>query len=688
MSAPLDPYQVWLGIPPAQQPANHYQLLGISLYERDPMVISAAAQQRIALVHRQSLDGYRELAQQIASELTVARNCLLNTDMKAQYDARLQAAGVRSTPSPPPGIASPPPNIESQPGPTGQPSAAVPRAIPVAPKPAEEPAQAAAAPTPRTTAAATHAARLPAIRVSDAGPNATAASRTSGNGGSYASRNASARGSQIPWIVAGCGLGLVLLVSLVTVLNPRDEPQAASPAAAEPTPTPTPTAERRPSKPAPSRSRPSSKSGKWRGGTAVPSGPHTLADLVDGQDDGPVENNTVTGQLTAARRAMSERKLDAAYARLHGALELARSPFERQEAERVGKLLESLETFWRTVQIEADRLRSMQELKYGNDYFMVSEAQGGVLTIRHAGQFHRYTPLELPPKLAIAVATRRLKADQPETHLHIGSMLAMDARGDRQAARKHWEQAGPAGAALLPELELPLPVAAAAKPPADHASPLRPGPMVPNSPAEGGNKPAAVPAGGDVAATRPTDTRLPVPKAETLGAAENDLRELFRSELQAARDSQTRAATARRLADVAEGIQNDPAARYAGFRLARQLAEDSYQAETICAVIDQTGRHYQIDPLAEKSQALLAAWQDLMAGNQRLKPQQLLELRRGVVTRSLEVLNTAMAQKDYVAADRVCRVALAAARIVKDYRSLRQFEAQADQIKAALRAGQ
>ena len=35
----FDPYHKWLGIPPKDQPPNHYRLLGLSLFESDPEVI-------------------------------------------------------------------------------------------------------------------------------------------------------------------------------------------------------------------------------------------------------------------------------------------------------------------------------------------------------------------------------------------------------------------------------------------------------------------------------------------------------------------------------------------------------------------------------------------------------------------------------------------------------------------------
>ena len=43
MPESFDPYYRWLGIPPKDQPANHYRLLGIDLFESNPEVIRDGA---------------------------------------------------------------------------------------------------------------------------------------------------------------------------------------------------------------------------------------------------------------------------------------------------------------------------------------------------------------------------------------------------------------------------------------------------------------------------------------------------------------------------------------------------------------------------------------------------------------------------------------------------------------------
>ena len=45
-STGFDPYHKWLGIPPEEQPPNHYRLLGLPPFEADLDVIDAAAKAR------------------------------------------------------------------------------------------------------------------------------------------------------------------------------------------------------------------------------------------------------------------------------------------------------------------------------------------------------------------------------------------------------------------------------------------------------------------------------------------------------------------------------------------------------------------------------------------------------------------------------------------------------------------
>lgn len=102
----FDPYWKWLGIPPHEQPANYYRLLGVPMFEPDPQVIAGAADRQAFQLYAQQGGPYAEVAQHLLNELGAARACLLDAQSKAQYDDQLRSMiahrGERSVAAPPP----------------------------------------------------------------------------------------------------------------------------------------------------------------------------------------------------------------------------------------------------------------------------------------------------------------------------------------------------------------------------------------------------------------------------------------------------------------------------------------------------------------------------------------------------------------------------------------------------------
>ena len=92
MAEEFDPYHRWLGIPPKDQPANHYRLLGLGLFEEDPEVIRDAAERQMGHVRLYALGKHSDLSQRVLNELGAARACLLDRAKKAEYDGRLRKA--------------------------------------------------------------------------------------------------------------------------------------------------------------------------------------------------------------------------------------------------------------------------------------------------------------------------------------------------------------------------------------------------------------------------------------------------------------------------------------------------------------------------------------------------------------------------------------------------------------------
>lgn len=87
--ANFDPYHKWLGVPPEEQPANHYRLLGIQLFESDPDVIESAATRQITHVRSFAIGKHGELSQAILNEIAEAKLCLLLPERKRKYDNSL-----------------------------------------------------------------------------------------------------------------------------------------------------------------------------------------------------------------------------------------------------------------------------------------------------------------------------------------------------------------------------------------------------------------------------------------------------------------------------------------------------------------------------------------------------------------------------------------------------------------------
>jgi hypothetical protein len=86
----FDPYYKWLGIPPKDQPPNHYRLLAIDVFESDPEVIDAAANRQMAYVQQRATGEHTALSQKLLNELSAARLCLLDPKKRATYDLQLR----------------------------------------------------------------------------------------------------------------------------------------------------------------------------------------------------------------------------------------------------------------------------------------------------------------------------------------------------------------------------------------------------------------------------------------------------------------------------------------------------------------------------------------------------------------------------------------------------------------------
>ena len=90
MPEEFDAYYRWLGIPPQEQPPDHYRLLGIELFEADADVTEAAADRQMAHLRTYQTGKHGPLSQKLLNEVAAAKITLLNPRKKARYDEQLK----------------------------------------------------------------------------------------------------------------------------------------------------------------------------------------------------------------------------------------------------------------------------------------------------------------------------------------------------------------------------------------------------------------------------------------------------------------------------------------------------------------------------------------------------------------------------------------------------------------------
>lgn len=92
MSKRFDSYHAWLGIPPSEQPPNHYRLLGISLFESDADVIQNGLDQRMSHLKSLANGAHKEESRRLLTEVSQAGVCLLRPEKKQAYDRALRSS--------------------------------------------------------------------------------------------------------------------------------------------------------------------------------------------------------------------------------------------------------------------------------------------------------------------------------------------------------------------------------------------------------------------------------------------------------------------------------------------------------------------------------------------------------------------------------------------------------------------
>ena len=279
--------------------------------------------------------------------------------------------------------------------------------------------------------------------------------------------------------------------------------------------------------------------------------------------------------MAQARVSLTEHETDAAKNHLNTAGSNAQTPEELDEVDRVRALCGHLEQFWYGIAQSASGLDGGEELIVGDTRVAVVEATAQQLILHVAGRNRVYKIKDLPSSLVASLANRWF-SKEPKSKVFYGAYQAVDPKGDRQRARRLWQEAAAAGVDIG-DLEAEL----------DKFEHLETPPVggVPN--------------------------RSAVPNdAERIGHAEKLVHEVYGKELDEAKLTLDKVRLARQLLDDVAGTNDEPEARYVMIREARDLAVNSGQAKLACDAIDTMARYFSVDPLTLKRDALPA-----VAGN-------------------------------------------------------------------------
>ena len=166
----------------------------------------------------------------------------------------------------------------------------------------------------------------------------------------------------------------------------------------------------------------------------------------------PEELDQLREALTAARHALGERNLDLAAAQLLLANRLAKLPEHQGMLDRLQLLHEYVGEFWTVVAEGMQQLNEQGELSLGERIVSVVEANQERILIRDRGRNREFARMELPPKLAQAIAENRLDKESPENKVCLGAFLAVDPDSSPNDARSLWQQAQSTGVLVAGEL--------------------------------------------------------------------------------------------------------------------------------------------------------------------------------------------------------------------------------------------
>ena len=276
--------------------------------------------------------------------------------------------------------------------------------------------------------------------------------------------------------------------------------------------------------------------------------------------------------VAATRLAMSKRDPIGAKLQLKAVAALAQTPEEEAEVARLDTLIDNLREFWKTMAQVTSGFQPAQEFTVNGAPVIVVEAGATRVTLRYDGRNQTFAIKSLPRPL-VDVFVQASFADNAANKVLYGTFLASDPQGDRQLARKVWQQAIAAGQEikdLLAELD---------------AAPGGPG-------------------GKSSAGRGPIMRTEPPTDPAALQKAEREVRDQYEADYNAASTVPGKLKLAEKLAEAVATAEVTSEARFVMLRDARDYALAAGRPALACEVIDQFGLYFTMDPLEMKVAAV------------------------------------------------------------------------------------
>mgnify|MGYP006969356793 CR=1 FL=1 len=653
MSGSFDPYRKWLGIPPDEQPPNHYRLLGIPVFEDDPDVIENAVNRQMSHVRTFQGGRHAEASQKILNELASAKLTLLLAERKLEYDEQLRGElAVAASPPAAAASAAPPP---ASPPPASPPPASPPTVVKAA----------AANPGSLAVGAAPVAVSTGTARKSSISP-----------------RSRRKKKSPLP-IYFGLLGGALVLVAVIFAIAGRSNPASTnSTNTQQPTPAGPSVTTRFPDPRSPNRHQNNPTPNRFE----PPDPPRTFVPPANHTSDNSDNNDTTEftfpdpnspankaerfrDNLANVRQAFTDRNQDRAQSALALAQELKQSQSEFDEIERLDALSTYLSSFWSAVRKSIYSSRNSDppaRFEFEGEEIVLVDVMGNVVEYTANDQKQSVPIRDLPAKHAISFARPVLDEDDLYGLVYLATFLAFDkdieeSRRKQRAAEvvRKAQSEGQNTNYIAAEIGIGD---QAATVPTD----------LPSVPADKPFEAAPpLPLNNDTVDSNPSNepARSPAPEAAEIAAARSQLLKNIALQFGARPTvAQRREILSTLMTSVRE--QPNQVDRYVGWTEARELAVDLGDVATLMEAIDALTTEFEINALRMQHAELSRILRNTAADDALLRQS------------AEEASRDALEQEQYKLAAELIDIAARAARRAKDFASAEVLSQEHERITA------